>query len=92
MESGIRQQAQEQQALGDIRGVPDAQRFAVLSTYAEGRVRAAYLQLSPPSLLEAVTAAAQGGFRRIAVLPLFISAGGHVMRDVLRVLIAGDES
>jgi len=47
-----------------------------------GRVRVAYLQLSPPTLLEAVTAAAEEGFRRIAILPLFISAGGHVMRDV----------
>lgn len=47
-----------------------------------GRVRVAYLQLSPPTLLEAVTAAAEEGFRQITVLPLFISAGGHVMRDV----------
>jgi len=47
-----------------------------------GRVRAAYLQFSPPTLLDAVTSAAEEGFRRISILPLFISAGGHVARDV----------
>ena len=55
---------------------------SLAASLGEGRVRAAYLQLSPPTLLEAVTAAAKEGFRQIAVLPLFISAGGHVMRDV----------
>ena len=47
-----------------------------------GRARVAYLQFSPPTLLDAVTSAAEEGFRRISILPLFISAGGHVARDV----------
>lgn len=55
---------------------------SLAGSLGEGRVRAAYLQLASPTLLEAVTAAAEEGFRQIAVLPLFISAGGHVMRDV----------
>ena len=55
---------------------------SLADSLGEGRVRAAYLQLSPPTLLDAVTAAAEEGFRQIAVLPLFIAAGGHVMRDV----------
>jgi len=55
---------------------------SLAGSLGEGRVRAAYLQLASPTLLEAVTAAAEEGFRQISVLPLFISAGGHVMRDV----------
>lgn len=47
-----------------------------------GRVRPAYLQFAGPTLLESVTSAAEEGFRQIAVLPLFIAAGGHALRDV----------
>jgi len=47
-----------------------------------GSVRSAYLQFSPPTLLEAVAAAANEGFPQIAVLPIFISAGGHALKDV----------
>ncbi|MHC4986144.1 MAG: sirohydrochlorin chelatase, partial [Planctomycetota bacterium] len=56
-----------------------------------GRVRAAYLQFSSPTLLEAVTSAAEEGFRQIAVLPVFISAGGHVMKDVPAQVAAVEE-
>ena len=55
---------------------------SLAASLGQGRVRPAYLQFSCPTLLESVTAAAEEGFRRIAVLPIFISAGGHVMRDV----------
>ena len=55
---------------------------SLAESLGQGRVRPAYLQLAPPTLLDAVTAAAEEGFRQIAVLPLFIAAGGHVMRDV----------
>ena len=55
---------------------------SLAGSLGEGRVRPAYLQLAGPTLLDAVTAAAEEGFRQIAVLPLFIAAGGHVMRDV----------
>ena len=55
---------------------------SLAGSLGKGRVRAAYLQLAGPNLLDAVTAAAEEGFRQIAVLPLFIAAGGHVMRDV----------
>jgi len=55
---------------------------SLVESQGEGRARAAYLQLASPTLLEAVTAAAEEGFRQIMVLPLFIAAGGHVMRDV----------
>ena len=55
---------------------------SLAESLGEGRVRAAYLQLASPTLLEAVTAAVEEGFRQIVVVPLFIAAGGHVMRDV----------
>lgn len=42
----------------------------------------AYLELCPPTLVEAVTTAAQAGITHVAVLPVFWSSGGHVARDV----------
>lgn len=55
---------------------------SLAASLGPGRVRPAYLQLASPTLQEAITSAAEEGFRRIAVLPMFVSAGGHVMRDV----------
>ncbi len=48
----------------------------------KGRVRLAYLQFCPPALTDALTAAADEGFESIEVLPLFLSAGGHVRKDI----------
>ncbi len=45
-------------------------------------VRLAYVQLAMPTLAEVATQAIAAGARRIAVLPLFMTAHGHVERDV----------
>jgi len=47
-----------------------------------GAVRLAYLQFNSPTLADAVAAAAGEGFARLLVLPLFLSIGGHVAKDI----------
>ena len=46
------------------------------------RVRLAYMQCASPTLTEAVSDAAKLGQTRIRVLPLFLTLGGHVARDI----------
>ncbi len=45
-------------------------------------VRLAYMDCTPPTLMEVVSEAVQLGVRRIRVLPLFLTAEGHVNRDI----------
>lgn len=45
-------------------------------------VSLAYLELMAPSLAEAGRALAEAGCREVAVLPLFLGAGGHVRKDL----------
>lgn len=56
--------------------------FEALADRLGPSTRMAYLELCPPSLVDAVTAAAEAGITHIAVLPVFWSSGGHVTRDV----------
>ena len=56
--------------------------FEALATRLGPTTRIAYLELCPPTLVDVVTAAAEAGITRIAVLPVFWSSGGHVARDV----------
>lgn len=52
------------------------------------RVEIAFLELMAPTLEESVAALAAAGARRIAVLPMFIAQGGHLKRDLPRLLAA----
>lgn len=45
-------------------------------------VRNAYLEFMAPSLVEAGLALAEAGCTEVAVLPVFLGAGGHVRKDV----------
>ena len=56
--------------------------FEALAARLGPSTRMAYLELCPPTLVEAATAAAAAGITHIAVLPVFWSSGGHVARDV----------
>lgn len=47
-----------------------------------GTVRLAYSQFATPTLPDVVGHAAAAGIRQIRVLPLFMTAGGHVDRDI----------
>ncbi len=42
----------------------------------------AYMDHTPPTLMDAATEAVRAGARRIQVLPLFLADEGHVERDV----------
>jgi sirohydrochlorin cobaltochelatase len=45
-------------------------------------VEPAYLELMTPDLAEAVARLVGSGVRRVVVAPVFLSAGGHVLRDL----------
>lgn len=46
----------------------------------------AYMDLSPPSLMDVVEAAVQHGASTIKVFPLFLTIEGHVTKDILPLL------
>jgi sirohydrochlorin cobaltochelatase len=48
------------------------------------RVELAYMEMCSPSLLEIAEQVYQQGIRQIQLLPLFMSAGGHVSNDIPR--------
>ncbi|UCD24934.1 MAG: CbiX/SirB N-terminal domain-containing protein [Gemmatimonadota bacterium] len=45
-------------------------------------VRLAYMECTPPTLMEIATEAVEAGVTRIRVLPLFLADEGHVERNV----------
>ena len=47
-------------------------------------VALAYMEFALPTLADAVLEAAEDGVRKVKILPLFLSAGGHVSRDIPR--------
>lgn len=49
-----------------------------------GRVWLAYMEFARPTLLDVVKCLRGRGFRRVRLLPLFMSAGGHVADDIPR--------
>lgn len=54
----------------------------------DAEVRLAFLELMTPSLPEAGAALAAAGCTQVAVLPLFLGAGGHVRKDLPRLVDA----
>lgn len=59
---------------------------AVRTARPELAVSLAYLECMTPDLPTAGAALAAAGCRRVTVLPLFLGAGGHVRRDLPRLL------
>lgn len=68
--------------------VPLERLVASIERDVECAVRLAYVQFAAPTLAEVATQAIASGARRIAVLPLFMTAHGHVERDVRPVVEA----
>ncbi len=56
--------------------------LARLESMHPGRAYLAYLQFSQPFLADVLKEAASQGADLIRVLPVFLSSGGHVQRDV----------
>ena len=45
-------------------------------------VRPAFLELAEPSIPDAIQAAVDNGATRVVILPYFLSAGRHVVKDI----------
>jgi sirohydrochlorin cobaltochelatase len=56
--------------------------LAKLESMHPGRVHLAYLQFSEPFLADVLEEVVSGNPDLIQVLPVFLSSGGHVQRDV----------
>jgi sirohydrochlorin ferrochelatase len=54
----------------------------------EADVRAAYLEITEPSIPDAIDAAVADGARRIVLVPYFLHVGNHTMRDLPELLDA----
>lgn len=52
----------------------------------ETPVKLAFLEFMSPSILEAGAQLAQAGCTQVTVVPLFLGAGGHVRKDLPRLL------
>lgn len=61
-------------------------REAVRGVEPEQRIEIAFLELMPPTLRECATDLIDEGFERIVVVPMFIAQGGHLKRDVPKLL------
>lgn len=56
--------------------------LGVAADLGPGNVGLAYMDLTPPTLLDVASEAVRNGSTRIRVLPLFLATEGHVERDV----------
>jgi sirohydrochlorin cobaltochelatase len=54
-------------------------------------VRPAFLELSEPSIPDAVDAAVAGGATRVRLVPFFLHVGNHVQRDLPAIAAAARE-
>ena len=68
-----------------------AEPFRALQKTVSGRrpdlaVELAYLEMMEPPLGECVTRLAEAGHRRITIAPLFLAQGGHLRKDLPRLL------
>jgi sirohydrochlorin cobaltochelatase len=52
------------------------------STHPQARVSLAFLEFMAPTLLQAGAQLVEAGCQRVAVLPMFLGAGGHVRKDL----------
>jgi sirohydrochlorin cobaltochelatase len=52
----------------------------------EDRVALAFMEFAGPTLIETLGKARADGTRSVKLLPLFLSAGGHVSRDIPRLV------
>jgi sirohydrochlorin cobaltochelatase len=59
-----------------------ALREVVLARRPSSRVDVAFLELQPPTLPQALAAAAAAGCKRIDIAPIFWASGGHLVNDV----------
>jgi sirohydrochlorin cobaltochelatase len=61
---------------------PFKQLADILLTKCDGPVAVAYLELTSPTLEEAIAALARDGVNSVRVVPVFLGQGGHVKEDL----------
>jgi sirohydrochlorin cobaltochelatase len=59
-----------------------AMRSLLAERLAPKQVRLAFMEFTPPTLDDVVAEVHRGGARRILVVPIFLSGGGHVGNDI----------
>ena len=64
----------------------DALARRVADKSGSARVAVAYLEILSPALEEAVASLIADGVREITIAPLFLAPGGHVKRDLPRIV------
>lgn len=55
---------------------------ALQADLGQDKVQLAYMECTPPTLMDVVSDAVRAGAKRIRVLPLFLTEEGHVVRDI----------
>jgi sirohydrochlorin cobaltochelatase len=60
----------------------DALTHDLQATFGEEHVALAFMELDNPRLGEVVKDAVENGAEAISILPMFLSGGGHVKRDI----------
>jgi sirohydrochlorin cobaltochelatase len=65
-----------------------AMRSLLAERLAPANVRLAFMEFSPPTLGDVVAEVCRGGARRILVVPIFLSGGGHVANDIPKLVDA----
>jgi sirohydrochlorin cobaltochelatase len=65
-----------------------AMRSLLAERLAPAKVRLAFMEFSPPALDDVVAEVCRGGARRILVVPIFLSGGGHVANDIPKLVDA----
>lgn len=61
-------------------------RAAVKAQAPDLRVELAFLEFTAPNLRDCAESLVSEGFERIVVLPMFLAQGGHLKRDVPRLI------
>jgi sirohydrochlorin cobaltochelatase len=65
-----------------------AMRSLLAERLAPVQVRLAFMEFTPPTLEDVVAEVHRGGGRRMLVVPIFLSGGGHVANDIPKLVDA----
>lgn len=74
--------SREPRWLASVEGLTES----LQAEHGQDRVRLAYMQCASPTLAEVVSDDAESGHTKFRVLPLFLTLGGHVARDIQRLV------
>lgn len=64
----------------------------VAAAQSQKHVSVAFLELMQPDLQEAIATAVREGAKKVAVVPAFLAAGGHIKKDLPRLVEAAAQA